>query len=117
MAERLSLITSCLSRYIDAARRTRSFIRKATLSVIAGNPPADSSQPFGKNGMIVTVAINEKHEPMAPRIPNFLFQNPESKSAPNDHSETPKNRPAPRMPKTGYNQEIRGPWVIRGISA
>src|SRR5580693_4949174 len=62
MAERLSLITSCLSRYTDAARRTRSFIRKATLSVIAGNPPADFSQAFGKNGMIVTVATNEKHE-------------------------------------------------------
>jgi hypothetical protein len=27
-------------------------------------------------GMIVTVAMNEKHEPRAARIPNFLFQNP-----------------------------------------
>jgi len=116
-ARELSLIRSCLSKYTDAARRTRSFIRKATLSVIAGNPPADFSQAFGKNGMIVTVATNEKHEPMAPRIPNFLFQNPENNSAPNNHSETPKKRPAPRMPKTGYIQEISGPCSIRGINA
>jgi hypothetical protein len=71
---------------------------------MAGNPPADAAQPFGINGMIVTVAINEKHEPMAPRIPSFLFQNPESKSALNNHSDTHKKRLAPRMPKTGYIQ-------------
>ena len=76
--------------------------------VIEGDSPADVAHAFGKNGMIVTVAINKKREPMDPRIPNFLFQNPASKRAPNDHSETPKNRLAPRMPKTGYIQEISG---------
>src|SRR5262245_26446615 len=57
-------------------------MRKATRSVIAGNPPADAAQPSGINGIIVTVAMNEKQEPRAPRIPNFLFQNPKNKSAP-----------------------------------
>src|SRR5258708_1365241 len=42
------------------------------------------------NGMMVTVPTNVAHEPRAPRIPNFLFQNPRNKSAPNSHSETPK---------------------------
>src|SRR5262245_45233899 len=65
-------------------------MRKATRSVIAGNPPADAAQPSGINGIIVTVAINEKHEPRAPRMPNFLFQKPKNKSAPNNHSETPQ---------------------------
>src|SRR5262249_6349760 len=46
-------------------------------------------------GIIVTVAINEKHEPMAPRIPSFLFQNPKNKSAAISHSETPKNQLVP----------------------
>ena len=82
------------------------------LPVIAGNPPADAAQPFGINGIIVTVPINDKHEPAAPRIPNFLFQNPKNKSALNNYSETPKNQLAPRMPKTGYIQEIRGPLPI-----
>jgi len=47
--------------------------------------------------------MNVAHEPRAPRIPNFLFQNPKNKSVPNVHSEIPKNQVAPRMPKTGYN--------------
>jgi hypothetical protein len=42
--------------------------------------------------------MNVTHEPSAPRIPNFLFQNPKNKSATNNHSETPKNQLAPRMP-------------------
>jgi hypothetical protein len=29
---------------------------------------------------------------------------------------TPKNQLAPRMPKTGYIQEIRGPLLIKGIN-
>jgi hypothetical protein len=94
-----ALITSYLSKYTEAAKRTTSFIRKGTLPVIAGNPPAEAAQPPGINGIIVMVAINEKHEPRAPRIPNFLFQNPRNKSAPNSHSETPKNQLAPRMPE------------------
>src|SRR4029077_16479366 len=81
------------------AKRTRSFMRKGTLPVIAGNPPADAAQPPGINGIIVTVIINEAHEPRAPRIPNFLFQNPKNKSAPNNHSETPKNQLAPPDPE------------------
>jgi hypothetical protein len=28
------------------------------------------------------------------------------------HSTTSKEYVAPRMPKTGYIQEIRGPWLI-----
>src|SRR4029077_4999750 len=99
-----------------AAKRTRSFIRKAPSALIAGNPPADAVQAVGRDRIIVRVPIKEKHEPMAPRIPSFLFQNPASKRVPNDHSATPKNRPAPRMPKTGYSQEIKGPCVIRGIN-
>ena len=43
-----------------------------------------------KNGMIVMVAMNAKHEPRAPRIPNLLFQYPANKSAPNSHSATPR---------------------------
>ena len=82
------------------------------LPVIAGNPPADAAQPSGMNGMIVTVPMNEATEPRAPRIPNFLFQNPANKSAQNNHSETPKNQLAPRMPKTGYSQKISGPLLI-----
>ena len=89
-----------------------SFIRKATCSVIAGKPPADAAQPFGMNGIIVAVQMNVTHEPRAPRVPSFLFQKPRNKSAPNDHSETPKNQVAPRMPKTGYNQKISGPLLI-----
>jgi hypothetical protein len=84
------------------------------LPVIAGNPPADAAQPFGINGIIVRVIMNERHEPIAPRIPNLLYQNSKNKSAPNNHSDTPKNQLAPRMPKTGYNQEIRGPLLIKG---
>jgi hypothetical protein len=52
---------------------------------MAGNPPADPAQPFGMNGIILTVIMNETHEPRAPRIPNFLFQNPKNKRAPNNH--------------------------------
>jgi hypothetical protein len=69
------------------------------LTVIAGNPPAEAAQPSGINGIIVMVVINVTHEPAAPRIPNFLFQNPKNKRAPNNHSETPKNQLAPRTPE------------------
>src|SRR6266436_394048 len=55
-------------------------------------------------------------EPSAPRMPNFLFQNPRNRSAQISHSETPKNQLAPRMPKTGYIQKIRGPLLMYGIS-
>src|SRR6266481_3102293 len=91
-------------------------MRKATLPCIAGKPPADAAQPSGINGIIVMVIMNVTHEPRAPRIPNFLFQNPKNKSAPNNHSETPKNQLAPWMPKTGYIQEIRGPLLMKGIN-
>ena len=75
------------------------------MPAIAGNPPADAAQPFGINGIIVTVIMNVTLEPSAPRILNFLFQNPKNKSVPNNHSEHPKNQLAPRMPKTGYIQK------------
>jgi hypothetical protein len=51
-------------------------MRKGTLPAIAGNPPADAAQPFGINGIIVTVIMNVTHEPSAPRIPKFFI--PES---------------------------------------
>lgn len=54
-------MTSCRNKYTETPRRTRSFIRKATLSVIAGKPPADAAQPSGMKGMIVEVEIMEKH--------------------------------------------------------
>src|ERR1700751_1191070 len=85
-----TLMTSCRSKYTETPRRTRSFIRIATLSVIAGNPPAEAAQPPGMKGMIVEVAIIEKHKPRAPRIPNVLFQNPANNSALISHSETPR---------------------------
>src|SRR5260370_38319100 len=91
-------------------------MRKATLPCIAGNPPADAFQPSGLKGMMVTVPIKEKTQPRAPRIPAFLFQNPQNKSAANSHSETPKNQLAPWMPKTGYSQKISGPLLMKGIS-
>jgi hypothetical protein len=42
-------MTSCRSKYTETPSRTRSFIRNATLSVIAGNPPAEAVivQSFG----------------------------------------------------------------------
>src|SRR5215468_2972057 len=43
---------------------------------MAGNPPADASQPSGMNGMMVTVPMNVAREPSAPRIPSLLFQKP-----------------------------------------
>src|SRR5579864_1577936 len=101
---------------MDTARITTSFIRKGTFPVMAGNPPADAAQPSGMNGIMVTVPIMEKHEPMAPRTPAFLFQNPQNKSTAITHSETPKNQLAPRMPKTGYIHEISGPLLMKGTS-
>jgi hypothetical protein len=87
---RAARTTSSLSKQKDAANRTRSFMRKATCSVIAGKPPAEAAQPSGMNGMIVEVAIKVPAEPKAPRTPSFLFQNPANKSAPKSHSETPR---------------------------
>src|ERR1700746_2463284 len=101
VVERNTLIRSCRSKYRDSVRRPISFIRKATMSVIAGNPPADFAQASGRNGMIEMREMNTKQAPMAPRTPSFLFQNPENKSTQNSHSEVPRNRPAPRMPKAG----------------
>lgn len=118
MDERDTLIRSCRSKYRDSARRPISFMRKATMSVIAGNPPADFAQASGKNGMIEIVEMKTAQAPRAPKAPSFLFQNPENKSAPTNHSEIPRNRPAPRMPKTGYSQKMNGPWgdASRGLA-
>src|SRR6267378_4035359 len=91
-------------------------MRNGTLPVMAGNPPADSAQPSGMNGMIVAVPMNAAQEPRAPRIPSRLCQNPRHKSRANDHSDTPSTQLAPRTPNTGYIQEISGPLLIKGIS-
>src|SRR5919198_3577358 len=100
---------------MDTANSTTSFIRNGTLPVMAGNPPADGAQPSGIKGMIVTVPINEKADPRAPRMPAFLFQNPQNRSTQINHSATPRNQLAPRMPNTGYIHEISGPLLINGI--
>jgi hypothetical protein len=82
------------------------------LPAIAGNPPADAAQPFGINGIIVTVIMNVTLEPSAPRIPNFLFQNPKNKSVPNNHSEHPKNQLAPPDAENRVHPKISGPLLI-----
>src|SRR5580658_3074996 len=84
-------------------------MRNAPPSVIAGKPPADGSQLLGKKGRVVKVAMKEKHEPMAPKIPSCLFQNPSNNSRPKVHSAAPKNHVAPRMPKTKYIQDLVRP--------
>src|SRR5262249_32377351 len=105
-----------LLQQIDGdSERTTSFIRKGTLPVIAGNPPADAARPSGIKGMIVTVVMKVATEPMAPRTPAFLFQNPKNKSAPNNHSETPKNQLGTRMPTSWYAHEASVPLLISGI--
>src|SRR5258707_4134686 len=78
---------------------------------MAGNPPAAAFQPSGIKGMIVMVMIKVRQDPAAPRTPNSLFQKPKSKSAPNSHSDTPRNQLEPWTPKTGYIQEISGPFL------
>ena len=90
---------------------------KATLppAAIAGNPPADASQPSGKNGMAVTVQRKLTIEPKAPSMPNFLFQNPTNNNAPKSHSETPRKYVAPLMPNTGNIQKMRGPCIKNGM--
>lgn len=75
---RVKRTTSCLRRQSETASKTTSFIRKGTLPVIAGKPPAATSQPSGMNGMMVTVAMKVPVEPRAPRTPNRLSQKPAS---------------------------------------
>src|SRR5579872_2065131 len=97
---------------METASSTTSFIKKGMLPAIAGKPPAEAAQPFGMKGMMVTVPTNVATDPSAPKTPARLSQKPANSSAPNVHSETPKNQLAPRMPKTGYNHEISGPLLI-----
>src|SRR5207237_8157662 len=101
-----------ISTTTETANRPRSFLGNGTLAAMAGNPPADAAHPSGMNGMIVTVPRNAPQEPRAPRIPSRLYQNPRNKSTADDHSDTPRNQVAPRMPNTGYIQEISGPLPI-----
>src|SRR5215475_3432661 len=110
------LMTSCFSRYIDTASRTKSFIRNGTRPAIAGNPAA-GSHPFGMKGMMVRVVKKVMVEPMAPRSPNLLSQNPAYRRARIVHSDAPKNRAPPRSPKAGYSQESKGLLLINGIIA
>src|SRR6266481_5579038 len=112
-----SLSKSCFSRYKDAARSTKSFIRKATFSVIAGKPPADAAQPSGIKGMIVVVPTNDAILPSAPTTPAYLFHHPMNIPTPKFHSETPRNKQAPLTPKTGYIQAMSGPLLMYGMSA
>jgi hypothetical protein len=65
------------------------------------------------NGMIVMVPMNERTEPRAPGIPGSLFQNPRNRSAQNNHSDTPRNQVAPRMPSNGYSQKMSGPLLMK----
>ena len=81
------------------------------MPAIAGNPAA-GSRPFGANGMMATVPMKVSVEPMAPKLPSRLFQNPNNRSAPKVHSETPRNQLAPRTPNTGYSQKIGGPSLM-----
>src|SRR5262245_43976847 len=99
---------------MDTASSTKSFIRNGTSPAIAGNPAA-GSHPFGMNGMIVRVVMKVMVEPMAPRIPNLLSQNPAYNSAQIVHAGAPKNRAPPRTPKAGYNQKMKGLLLINGI--
>jgi hypothetical protein len=62
--------------------------------------------------MMATVPMKVSVEPMAPKIPSRLFQNPNNSSAPKVHSETPRNQLAPRTPNTGYSQKISGPLLM-----
>src|SRR5260370_28857449 len=109
-------------RPASADRRTRrrgrhpAFIRNATLPTMAGKPPADGAQPFGMKGMMLTVDRKVTHDPAAPRMPSRLFQKPRNSSAPNSHSDTPRNQLAPRTPKAGYIHEMSGPLLMNGIS-
>ena len=48
------------------------------------------------------------------KTPNCLFQNPNNSRSPKVHSATPKSHVAPRIPKTGYIQNIKGPWGHEG---
>jgi hypothetical protein len=57
--------------------------RRGTFPVIAGKPPAATSQPSRINGMMVTVAMKVPLEPRAPRTPSRLSQKSASSSAPN----------------------------------
>jgi hypothetical protein len=63
---------------MDAARSMTTFIRKATLPTIAGNPPADAAQPSGMKGMMVTVQTNVMTDPAAPSAPSKEQQRAES---------------------------------------
>src|SRR5258708_19303730 len=58
-----TLRTSCHSRYTDTAKRTTSFMRKATFPIMAGNPPADGAQPSAIKGMMEIVVLNEPPYP------------------------------------------------------
>jgi hypothetical protein len=56
---------------------------------MAGSPPAEAAHPSGINGIIVTVPMNEATEPKTPKFLIFISES-KNKSAPNNHSETPK---------------------------
>ena len=109
--------TNVLPQKIEREGRQNDVLhQEGPLPVIAGKPPAATSQPSGMNGMIVTVAIKVPVEPRAPRTPIRLSQKPASNSEPKVHSETPRKWLAPAWPKTGYSHQINGPLLMNGTS-
>jgi len=103
-----------LLEQIDGRREENKVPRQ---DAMAGNPPAEAFQPSGIKGMIVMVETNNAIPPMAPSAPAFLFQKPAMMSAPNSHSQTPRNQLAPLMQNTGYIQKISGPLLMNGSKA
>jgi len=86
--------------------------RQATPSVIAGTPPADSAQPFGINGMIVTVAIDEKQAPSAPMIPNFCSKIPGTRACTATTPQLPGTR---WLPHTKKRVHPENQWAVLDI--
>src|SRR5947207_10959429 len=62
----------------------------------------------GMKGMMVTVPIIEKAQPKAPKTPAFLFQNPQNKSAANNHSEAPGTNSLPGRRERGKSKKSAG---------
>src|ERR1700741_4061249 len=66
------------------------------------------------NGMIVSVVKKVMVEPRAPRAPILLSENPAYSSAKMIHSDAPRKRAPPRIPKAGYSQKIKGAVADKG---
>ena len=86
-------------------------------SIFEKTVPADQQVHLrligGDGAMERKVAV----EPMAPRSPNLVSQNPAYKRARIVHSDAPRNRAPPRSPKAGYSQKMKGLLLINGTIA